>query len=271
MVEYGAPLVFALATWWLSTGAILYLVGLPRHTLRWTLLAATCLMALALHGLAITASQATTAGAYGAFAFGLLLFGVQEIGFYTGFVTGPRKSACPDGCSGARHFVHGVQAVLYHELALILAAVVCLWLTWSEPNPIGAWTFLVLWWMQQSAKLNLFFGARNLSEEFLPAHLRYLASFFRRRSMNLLFPFSVTISTVVTVLLAQQAMDPAASAFQRAGFIMLTTLMALAVLEHWFLVLPLDATRLWRWSLDSRTTKNDAGGARLAALLGRRP
>ena len=50
--------------------------------------------------------------------------------------------------------------------------------------------------MRESAKLNLFLGVRNLSEEFLPAHLAYLQSYFRRRSMNMLFPFSVTVSTV---------------------------------------------------------------------------
>lgn len=271
MLDYGLPIAVTLLVWWFSTGAILYLVGLPRHTLRWTLFGAAALMAVALHGLEASAEAATPASAYAAFGFGLLLFGVQEIAFYTGFVTGPRRNACPAGCSGARHFGHGVQAVLYHELALILSAIVCVWLTWAEPNQIGMWTFMVLWWMQQSAKLNLFFGARNLSENFLPPHLRYLASFFRRRAMNLLFPFSVTISTVITVMLLQNALAADASAFERTGFIILSTLMALAVLEHWFLVLPFDATKLWRWSLAPRATKTGTGAARLTAMLGRGP
>jgi hypothetical protein len=32
----------------------------------------------------------------------------------------------------------------------------------------------------------------------------------------------------------------------------LATLMALATLEHWFLMLPMPSTVLWRWSLPGR-------------------
>ena len=49
--------------------------------------------------------------------------------------------------------------------------------------------------------MNLYFGMPNLGEEMLPEHLRYLISYMRRKPMNLLFPFSVSLSTVVTVLL----------------------------------------------------------------------
>ena len=51
--------------------------------------------------------------------------------------------------------------------------------------------------MHQSAKLNMFFGVPNLGEEMLPEHLRYLASFMTRRPMNMFFPVSVTVSTIV--------------------------------------------------------------------------
>ncbi len=37
----------------------------------------------------------------------------------------------------------------------------------------------MLWAMRQSAKLNLFLGVRNLSDELLPPHLRYLADVLR--------------------------------------------------------------------------------------------
>jgi G3E family GTPase len=73
--------------------------------------------------------------------------------------------------------------------------------------------------------------------------------------MNLLFPVSVTVSTVIAVLLVRAAMAPGASAFQAAGFTFLATLMILAILEHWFLVflvVPLPAAALWSWGLRSR-------------------
>ena len=45
-------------------------------------------------------------------------------------------------------------------------------------NRYGLWTFLVLWIMRQSAKLNLFFGVPNLGEQYLPAHLQEALSYF---------------------------------------------------------------------------------------------
>ena len=45
------------------------------------------------------------------------------------------------------------------------------------------------------AKLNLFLGVPNLSVEFLPPHLGYLASYFSNKPMNLLFPASVTLAS----------------------------------------------------------------------------
>jgi putative photosynthetic complex assembly protein 2 len=45
-----------------------------------------------------------------------------------------------------------------------------------QPNQVGTGTFAVLWVMRISAKLNLFLGVRNLSEELLPPHLAYLGA-----------------------------------------------------------------------------------------------
>ena len=64
---------------------------------------------------------------------------------------------------------------------------------------------MILWWMHQSAKLNVFLGVRNLNEEFLPEHLAFLKGFLNKKPMNLLFPFSVTISTVIAVLVQRGA------------------------------------------------------------------
>ena len=37
-------------------------------------------------------------------------------------------------------------------------------LTWGGANQVGTWTFLVLWVMRLSAKLNVFLGVPNLTE-----------------------------------------------------------------------------------------------------------
>jgi putative photosynthetic complex assembly protein 2 len=106
--------------------------------------------------------------------------------------------------------------------------------------------------MRQSAKLNLFLGVRNLSEEFLPEHLRYLESYFRKRPMNLLLPVSVTAATMLAALIWREALATHAKPFEIVGFTLVAMMLTLAILEHWFLVLPLPTTALWRWSLRSR-------------------
>ena len=252
MAHYLAPVLFALFVWWFSTGLIIFLDGLPRRTFRWSMLGATVLLAASLWGIGRTSHDPTVAGAYWAFTCGLLAWGWQEISFYMGFVTGPRRDACPEGCAGWRHFGHAVQTSLYHELAIIAAGAAVVALTWNQPNQVGTWTFMILWWMHQSAKLNVFLGVRNLNEQFLPDHLHFLKSFLTKKPMNLLFPVSVTVSTIIAVTLVEKAVAPGAGAFRAVGFTLLATMMTLAVLEHWFLVLPLPAAALWQWGLASR-------------------
>ena len=252
MSTYVLPVLFALFVWWFSTGLIMYLDGLPRRTFRWSMLGATVLLGGSLWGLHVSSQQVTLRGAYVAFACGLLAWGWQEISFYMGFVTGPRSQPCPEGCRGWRHFGHAIQTSLWHELAIIASAAIVVGLTWHGANQVGTWTFMVLWWMHQSAKLNVFLGVRNLNEEFLPEHLQFLRSFLTKKPMNLLFPISVTVSTVIAVHLVNMADAAGASPFQRTGFTFLATMMVLAIVEHWLLMLPLPAAALWGWSLKSR-------------------
>jgi putative photosynthetic complex assembly protein 2 len=251
MLAYVLPAMFALFVWWFSTGAIIYLDNLPRDTFKWSMLGASVVLFGCLVGIAHTAHQTTVAAAYWAFFYGLFAWGWQEISFYMGYVTGPRDEPCPEGCSGWGHFVHAVQTSLWHEMAIIGSGAVIVYLTWGAPNQVGMWTFMVLWWMHQSAKLNVFFGVRNLNEEFLPEHLTFLKSFLKSKPMNLFFPISITISMVITTMLWEHAAH-ATTVFARSADTFLATMMALAILEHWFLVIPLPAGKLWQWGLASR-------------------
>ncbi len=253
MILYGFPALFALFVWWFSTGAIMYLDGLPQRTFRWSMLGASVVALASLWVVHATRNDLSVRAAYGAFTAGLLAWGWQQIGFYTGYVTGPRRRACHHGCGGWAHFGHAIQTCLWHELAIIGSAAAIVAAAWGGANQVAVWTFMVLWWMHQSAKLNVFLGVPNLNEEFLPEHLQFLRSFLSRKPMNLLFPFSISISTVVLVRLVEAAVAAGATRFDRSGFCFLSVLMGLAVLEHWFLVLPVPASRLWNWSLSSRT------------------
>ena len=253
MTVYLLPVLFALFLWWFSTGVIIYLDGLPKRTFRWSMLTATLVLAAAVYGLASSVNDPSPAGAYLAFACGLLIWGWLEISFYMGYVTGPRRHACAPGCRGWRHFGHALQVSLYHEIAIVILGGLIVAISWGAANQVGLWTFLVLAWMHESARLNVFLGVRNLNKEFVPEHMHYLQSFLRKRPMNLLFPFSVTLSTVALVLLIQQAAAPGADAFSVVAYCLVASIMALAILEHWFLVVPLPSAQLWHWGLRSRS------------------
>jgi putative photosynthetic complex assembly protein 2 len=107
--------------------------------------------------------------------------------------------------------------------------------------------------MRVSAKLNLFLGVPNLGEQFLPEHLKYLKSFFRRRAINFLFPVSVTLATLVTAS-AVQRLAHARTAFEATSLSLTIALLGLGLLEHWFMVLPLPSERLWSWAIPSQRT-----------------
>lgn len=261
MTAYLWPILFAFFVWWFSTGAIIYLDGLPVRTFKWSMAGATALLGMGFYGLWMSSDDITVQGAYISFASALVVWGWHEISFYMGYVTGPRKHACEEGCTGKAHFGHALMVSLWHELAIVVSFVVILAMTWGGANEIGLWTFVILWWMHESARLNVFLGVRNLNAHFLPPHLAYLKSFLNQKPMNLLFPFSVTVSTVICAVLATEA-ALAADPFEKAGFTFLATMMTLAILEHWFLVLPVPAEAMWNWSMKSRQAGKPAAAHR---------
>lgn len=248
------PIAYTLFVWWFSTGAILYLNGLPRWTHPWTMLFATVLLGIALVGLGATRDDVRVTGAYLAFTCSLLVWAWQEITFLLGYVTGPRRTPCPDGSSGWRRAGFALQTLLHHELALIVLGLAVFAITWGGTNPTGLATFMIFWVMRQSAKLNVFLGVRNFSEEFLPPHLKYLQTYFKRARMNGLFPISVAASSWLAVLLWQAATAHGISVFEATALTFSGTLLSLAILEHWFMVLPLPSQALWNWGLRSRST-----------------
>ncbi|MEQ1800664.1 MAG: putative photosynthetic complex assembly protein PuhE [Gammaproteobacteria bacterium] len=248
-----AAVTYAAFLWWFTTGVVLWLCGRPRASYRWSLAGATLLLAVALVGLYVSSRETTAPSAFLAFTCAVVVWGWHEISYYMGLVTGPRPAPLRPGSGGWQRFSQGIATSLYHDLAIVCTGLALLALTADSPNRVGAWTFLVLWVMRWSAKLNLFLGVPNLNEDFLPPHLRYLATYMRRRAMNPLFPVSVTAGTGVVVWLVYPV-AAGASAFDGAAAGLVATLLALAVLEHWFMVLPMNEAALWGWGFKSRKT-----------------
>lgn len=250
--------LFAMFLWWFATGAIFYVIGRPRHTHRISLWAASGLAAVALVAIVWTRDDAGARAAYIGFAGAIILWGWHEMTFLTGRLTGPRRAACAADCGGMRHFRHGVAALLHHELAILANALVLVAICWGADNMTALWTFLLLWAMRVSAKLNLHFGVPNTAAELLPPHLAYMQSFFAVRPINPLFPVSIALATALTVWLATAAHGAPGGSGAEAGYALMATLAALALLEHWAMVLPMPMEALWRWSLGGHRNAIDA-------------
>ena len=245
----GCAVVYALVLWWFSTGAILWLDRRPKRTHAWSLGVGAVFAAGALVAFFGSLRQATPVGAVIGFTSALALWGWHELSFLTGHVTGPRTAPCPTGAVGWRRFRLAASTLIYHEIALALTAVALLAFSLGKPNEIGALTFLSLLAFRLSAKLNLFCGVPNFTDEFFPDHLRYLTSYIRKAPMTPLMPICVALGGWVVWAEARAAFTPYAPAFVVTGFSLLFALGALALVEHGFMVLPLPDAALWRWAM----------------------
>ena len=245
-MEYLAPILAAVCIWWLITVVLMRRVAMPPRSYPRTFGAVSLVALLALGGVVASRDDPGLTGAYAGFLSALAVWAWHELSYLLGYVNGPRPRACPPAASGWRRFVFGVKACLYHELAIIATAAVLMALTWGAVNQVALWTFVILGLMRWSAKLNIFLGVRNLHREYWPEHLSYLQSFVRERPMNALFPLSVAAATAGIALLALTAAGAAPGSGRQAGALLMATLLALATLEHGFLMLRVPDDALWR-------------------------
>ncbi|MFZ4649105.1 MAG: putative photosynthetic complex assembly protein PuhE [Rubrivivax sp.] len=250
MTDYALPLVVALLLWWAGTGAVLLLDRLPRHMGAFAFFVASLATVAALACIGHSAHDAGVSGAYAGFSCAILVWGWHEFTFLSGWITGPRRDGVTPGAAPLRRLSEAVQVLLWHEIALLVtAATLWIWLGRSQ-NPVAAWTFTLLYVMRVSAKVNLYLGVRNLSLEFLPAHLSYLGSYFRTRRFNGLMPWSLLAGVVCSVWLVEAA--SAAGPGRRAALMLLVSMLGLALIEHLMMVLPMQPAALWRWALKRR-------------------
>lgn len=262
MVEHLLPAVFAVLLWWGSTSLILRLDGLDRATFPWTMLGASLLLVLGAAGLWWSARQASLASVHLAFLSAILVWGWIEVAFLTGYVTGPRRTACPPGARGWVRLRAAVAVILWHEVAILAAAGMVLALTFGAPNQVGSLTFVLLAVMRLSAKLNLFLGVRNLGEALLPDHLRYLETYFVRRRLNALLPLSLLAGAAMCGAFVVAAVSPAADVATAAGFTLLASLVALGLAEHALMVLPIPPEALFRRGGTPRAVATPSHGSR---------
>lgn len=257
-----AAATYAIFVWWFSTGAILYVVSRaddrgPDGYLMSVIMAIPVLF-LGSAGVVTSLDDASVKGAFVAFTASLLVWGWFEMAFLAGVITGPNLHPTPLGAQGMERFVRAWGAIAYSEMALIFTAILIVLLSLGEANQVAMWTYLVLFFARIFAKLNVYLGVPNINDEFLPRPVRHLTSHFRKAPMNPFFPVSVTLLTAATFCWADRAVAAAPGSGAETGFVLLAAITALALLEHWMMVLPLQDAALWRWLLPSPNPKPDA-------------
>ncbi|MGA9410743.1 MAG: putative photosynthetic complex assembly protein PuhE [Roseobacter sp.] len=244
--------LLALFVWWFSTGAILWVVKTadkkgPHAGLRATLWGLP-MAAIGIWGFLNTLNDTSVLGACLAFLSALCIWGWIELAFLTGVITGPNVYPLPEKTPEWERFIRAWGTLAYHEMVLVGTLIILVLIGDSAPNAFGVWTFAVLFFARLSAKLNLYLGVPKINVEFLPTALAHLATYFRIRPLNWLFPFSVTALTFAAACWLERIYT-AQTDGQIIGFTLLTALTALALLEHWVMVLPIPDEKLWRWML----------------------
>jgi len=244
-VELFTAVAVAAFAWWGATGLLFYLNRLASRTYAMTMLVLSGVLGAGVAAVEVSLAETGVAAAYLGFGGALVLWGWIENSYLMGYITGPEHRPCPPELQGWGRFSRAVNLSLYHELLIIAVGVGLVLLSLEAANPVAAQVFGLLWIMRWSAKLNLFLGVANLSEDLLPPRQKHLASYMRRRPMNALFPLSVTLGTLLATLFGWQALSGDGVGEQVAGA-MLATLAALAVLEHWCMVVPLPKQKVWQ-------------------------
>jgi putative photosynthetic complex assembly protein 2 len=136
---------------------------------------------------------------------------------------------------------------LHHEFALLANFGLLLLMQQGEPNHVAICTFALLWCMRLSAKLNLFFGVPEVGAQYLPAHLTYLGSYFRRGRVGVFFYGSMLMAVGSWVWLVNGVQRGVFTV--NTGWVLLATLLGLAIIEHLLMMFPLPMQRLWGWAM----------------------
>ena len=242
-MSFLTPILVVIAVWWMGTGLVLFLQqSIARANTR----LAICLAVVSLFsltGLYIGGGGTQAWHSYMGFVAAICLWGSIELSYYSGLIGGVHKRTCPDSCDTAKRFRLALGASIWHEVSVLFAGGVVMSLLLNAQNPAGLYSFLVLWLMRWSAKLNLFFGVPNFNTDWFPKRLAYAHSYIRRAPVTLFFPLSVVLASLVAIQLISSALTMHEQ--QALMHILPGVLLLLAILEHVFMALPIADSALW--------------------------
>jgi len=242
-------IAFALLVWWLGTSIVLLIGRLPTNDGAFGRRLCAALYCFSLVGVIFTQHQDGIHPAFASFTLSVILWGTLEFSYLRGWMTGPVPAPCPPGLNLTKRFIAGIKTSLHHELAVLATVALLVGFSITAASKIGLATFVLLWLMRWSAKLNLFLGVRNFNTEMLPAKMRYLSTYVRKAPMNWLFPLSVLAGGLSLYYWISPLFGWQSTELARAESLLLATLMGLALLEHILLMVPLSDRWLWSWAM----------------------
>lgn len=247
------PVIVTLAIWFMATGLIAWIDNRARATFRRSIAIGGAAGIVGLVAILFASSSVSVGAVYLAFVGALMVWGWHEIGFLTGAAAGPRREAQTLGVRGVERFTQASAAVMHHEIALALTALMLVSLSWNAPNQIGAMVFVLMFGLRLSSKINLFVGVPNTTTEMMPKHLGYLKSYFGRNRMTVLLAISIAGITTLAAWFATLAKAAPAGSPEMVGASLLTALCLLGAIEHLFLALPFRDGMLWGWAFKRRS------------------
>ena len=262
-MSVAAPIVTVLVAWFLATGGVLWLAWRREAEHPPILVGLTALAALGFAAMLAGGGLEPAPGAYLTFAGVLAAWAWAEFAFLSGTVTGTRREPCPEDADRSLRFRLAFRTVNLHEYALLALVVGSALASMAVGRPDALIYMGTLWIMRVSAKLTLFDGAPRFSSDLLPHRLAHMETYFRRDRVGPIFWFS-TVASTLFVAGATLALATGTVAESYTVTLCLTlTLVALAALEHWLMVLPVRDSRLWSWAVPRH-----AGVAEPAAVKG---
>lgn len=263
-----SAIAVASIAWWVATGLVLALARAGSRHLGAVMAIATGVAFAGIAGLVATHDQTTVSSAYIAFFSALALWAWHETTFLIGILTGPRRIEVGQAPVETSRFRAAFLTVRDHELALAATVIALIWFMAGADNTTGLLTFMLMWVMRISTKLNIYLGARHAISDMLPDRLSYLKSYFRTDRTSGWFYVSLSASAVLLGWLSNAAAN-AGTEHDAAKWTLLACFAALALLEHLFLVLPIRDSALWAWAMERKTKKQspptrDNSGANLS-------
>ncbi|MEM9731910.1 MAG: putative photosynthetic complex assembly protein PuhE [Pseudomonadota bacterium] len=247
------PILFTVAIWYFSTGAVLWLARGTRERVPHRLLGVTVIAAVGFAGALISAHHNEVWTPYLAMIAAVAIWAWAEFTFLTGLLTGPRRAPCPPDISEARRFVLAFRTISQHEFGLLVALAALALVAYTGQNAHAFAVFSTLWIMRISAKLVLFNGAPAFSSDMMPSPILYMTTYFRCDRIGPVFWGATLSLTALTAAAITALLLGWIDTDQTTIAIMLVSVVALATFEHWMMVLPWRDSALWKWALNRQT------------------